>query len=240
MIPRLYVQAALAAGTEIALTPAQAHYLRHVLRLGRGGALHLFNGRDGEWAASIVEQGKKAATATVDESLRPQTPEPAIMLLFAPLKRGPIEYLTEKATELGVTCLQPVTTQRTVNQRVNLERMQAHTTEAAEQCGRLSVPEVRPTLPLDAVLESWPENEVLMFCDERGGPPMLNALLRSPRLPAALLIGPEGGFDPRERERLLDHPGVRPISLGPRILRAETAAAVALALWQSVHEHGSA
>lgn len=233
MVPRLYVEAPLSANAIVDLTPGQAHYLRQVLRLGSGASVTVFNGRDGEWAADIAELNKKSANLTVADEVRPQTADPAMTLLFAPLKRGPIDYLAEKATELGVTCLQPVLTRRTVAQRVNLERLRTHAVEAAEQCERLSVPEVREPAALDALLDGWPDTAPLLFCDERGGTPMLSSLAACSSPPAAILIGPEGGFDERERAWLLDQPAVLAVSLGPRILRAETAAAAALAIWQA-------
>lgn len=233
MLPRLFVDAPLATHADVALNASQTHYLRQVLRLGPGAPVALFNGSDGEWLATIAVMGKKSANLTVGELTRPQAAEPAMTLMFAPLKRGPIDYLAEKATELGVTCLQPVLTRRTVAQRVNLERLRAHAVEAAEQCERLSVPEVREPAPLDTLLDGWPDAAPLLFCDERGGVPILSCLAQRLPVPTAILIGPEGGFDDRERSWLMDRPAVRPVSLGPRILRAETAAAAALAIWQA-------
>lgn len=236
MIPRLYVETPLTGDARVSLDPPQAHYLRQVLRLNTGAQVNLFNGRDGEWSATIAALGKKSAELSVNALRRAQSAEPELTLMFAPLKRGPIDYLAEKATELGATCLQPVLTRRTVAQRVNLDRLRSNAIEAAEQCERLNVPEIREPQALDALLDNWPADTPVLFCDERGGAPMLTVLRENTTAPAAVLIGPEGGFDDRERAWLLEQPAVRAVSLGPRILRAETAAAAALAIWQAVRD----
>ena len=238
VIPRLFVDQPLGGGVEIVLPAGQTHYLRHVLRLDAGARVRLFNGQDGEWSAEIAQISKKSAVARAADQVRPQIAEPPLTLMFAPLKRGPIDYLAEKATELGATCLQPVVTLRTTAQRVNVERLTANVREAAEQCERLTVPHVLPARALDVVLDDWPAGQTVLFCDERGGTPLLQMLLGDNVLPTAILIGPEGGFDERERGWLNDRPSVRPVSLGPRILRAETAAAAALAIWQAAAEIG--
>ncbi len=228
---RLYITADIAAGAEIALGEDQAHYLVNVLRLRPGAAVLLFNGRDGEWQAVIREIKKRSLTAEIEQQTRPQLSGPDIDYLFAPLKRSRLDYMVQKATEMGVARLQPVITRRTIAERVNLERMRANVIEAAEQCGVLRVPEVIDALPLEKRLAAWDDNRTLIFCDESaaGGDPVAALQALGPR-PLAVLIGPEGGFDGREREMLLAKPFVRAISLGPRILRADTAAVAALAL----------
>lgn len=232
---RLFVPAPLAAGEQIMLSPPQAHYLRHVMRVGAGDAVALFNGTDGEWRATVGLIGKRAAEATVEKQLRPQTADVDVWLMFAPIKRHAIDMLVQKATELGAARLLPVTTRRTVSERVNVDRLRAIAVEAAEQCGRLSVPDLAAAQALDRAVDGWPDGRVLVFCDETGGRPLTEALAdRGAAQQAAILIGPEGGFEPGERDWLRDLPFVMPVSLGPRILRAETAALAALALWQAI------
>ena len=235
---RLYVPDDLAADAVVGLGPSQAHYLRSVLRLGPGDEVALFNGRDGEWRARIDTIGKGWASLELTDQSLPQLPEPDIWLLFAPIKRGRVDYLVQKATELGVSVLQPAVTRRTVVERINLVRLGATATEAAEQCRRLSVPDLRPVQSLDKLLASWPAERRLLFCDAAGGSPPLDALARpgpdQETAPWAILIGPEGGFDADESRDLRQRPFVVPMSLGPRILRAETAAVAALSLWQAL------
>lgn len=237
--PRLFVDAALTAGGETALSANQAHYLRHVLRRGEGDAVHLFNGRDGEWRGRIAALGKSRAAVSVESRLRVQVDEPDLWLLFAPIKRAPIDLMAEKATELGVSALLPVLTRRTVVARVNGERLRAIAVEAAEQCERLSVPEVRAARPLAQVLDAWPEGRRLLLCDETGqGCPIAQALSgldgAARKAPWAILVGPEGGFDPAELDAIKKRTIVTPVTLGRRVLRAETAAMAALACWQAV------
>jgi 16S rRNA (uracil1498-N3)-methyltransferase len=238
---RLYVGDDLTAGAIVGLGASQAHYLRSVLRLQSGDEVALFNGRHGEWRAGIDGIGKGWASLKLIGQSLPQTPEPDLWLLFAPIKRGRVDYLVQKATELGVGALLPTITRRTVVERINLVRLRATAVEAAEQCRRLSVPELQPVRALDQVLETWPEERRLLYCDEAGGPPPLVALEALAALdrrpgsdPWAILIGPEGGFEPSEREALRARPFVVSMSLGPRILRTETAAVVALGLWQAM------
>jgi 16S rRNA (uracil1498-N3)-methyltransferase len=200
----------------------------------------LFNGRDGEWRARIDTIGKGWASLQLTEQSLPQPVEPDIWLLFAPIKRGRVDFLVQKATELGVSILLPTTTRRTVVERINLVRLGTTAAEAAEQCRRLSVPELRPVQSLEKVLASWPEERRLLFCDEAGGPPAIEAMTGQEPAPWAILIGPEGGFDPDESQALRERPFVVPMSLGPRILRAETAAVAALSLWQAVLGDGRA
>ena len=231
---RLHVPDDLAENGVIGLGASQAHYLRSVLRLAPGGEVALFNGRDGEWLARIDAIGKGWASLQLVAQSLPQVPEPDIWLLFAPIKRGRVDYLVQKTTELGVAVLMPTSTRRTVVERINLVRLGATAAEAAEQCRRLSVPELRPVQALDKVLASWPPERRLLFCDEAGGSPPLAALTDREPGPWAILIGPEGGFDPDESHALRQYPFVVPMFLGPRILRTETAAVAALSLWQAL------
>lgn len=235
MIPRLFVQAPLSDGAPVELGAEQAGYLTRVLRLAPGAEARLFNGRDGEWRARLVEAGKRGATLVTEHRTRPQTAAPDLLLLFAPLKRQATDWLVEKATELGVRALQPTLTRRTNAETVRLDRLQSIAREAAEQCERLDVPQVRPPALLHRLLEEWDARRPLLFADESGTAPPAAEVLAALSRPAALavLVGPEGGFAPEERAHVLGCGFVRAISLGPRILRAETAAAAALTLAQS-------
>ncbi len=234
---RLFVPDALATGVEIAPDEGQAHYLMTVLRLGQDDEVALFNGRDGEWRARVEAVSRKKCRLTVTDRLRPQLAEPDLWLCFAPIKRARIDFVAEKATELGVAVIQPVITRRTIVARVNNERLAANAREAAEQCDRLAVPEVREAVTLDRLLDRWPAGRRLMFCDEsRQAAPPVAALAATGAVgqPWAVLIGPEGGFAPEEMARLRVHPGVLAVGLGPRLLRADTAAVAALSLFQGV------
>lgn len=224
--PRLFVPEPLAEGTEIAATPAQAHYLGTVMRQAAGAPLRLFNGQDGEWQARLATIRKDRATFAVERQTRPQAPEPDLWLVFAPLKRDATDLVAEKATELGASAILPVFTERTNTARLNLDRLRAIATEAAEQCERLTLPRMADPQRLADLLAAWPADRPLFAALERAEAPPV----RGTDSPAALLIGPEGGFTPAEATLLRRHPGVRPISLGPRILRAETAAIAGLAL----------
>ena len=232
---RLFVAADLADGLSIMLDPPQAHYVKSVLRLAVGDIVALFNGRDGEWLARIAEFGKGWCAVTLFAQSRPQQAEPDLWLLFAPIKRARIDYLAEKATELGVSALCPVYTQRTIVDRVNLDRLRAHAVEAAEQTNRLSVPELREAEPLDRLLANWPAKRRLLLCDESGAsPPIGEVLPGSAPGPWAVLTGPEGGFTEAELDGLKKLPFVCAVGLGPRLLRAETAALAALAAFQAL------
>jgi 16S rRNA (uracil1498-N3)-methyltransferase len=232
---RLFAEADLAEAAVVACTPAQANYLRNVLRLKAGDAILVFNGRDGEWRAELAESGRRAVLLHVRAQVRPQEGGPDIDYLFAPLKRARLDYMVEKATEMGVARLRPVLTRRTVAERVNLERMRAHAVEAAEQCGILRLPEVRAPEALERVIAGWDRARPLVFCDEDVEETCpFTALARIPPGPVGVLVGPEGGFDPAERELLSTQPFVTRISLGPRILRADTAAVAALTLVNAV------
>ncbi|MGE5146012.1 MAG: 16S rRNA (uracil(1498)-N(3))-methyltransferase [Candidatus Eiseniibacteriota bacterium] len=232
---RLYVGDALVSGGAVTLAAAQAHYLRNVMRAKAGDALLLFNGRDGEWRAEIAALGKTGASATCVAPTRPQRASPDLWLLFAPIKSGRVEFLVEKATELGVARLVPILTERTVVRRVNVERLQAHAIEAAEQSNRLDVPTVDTARALDACLAEWPAARPLFVCDETGqGIPVARAVPDRRKRPGAVLIGPEGGLAPAELDALAKLPFVTRVGLGPRVLRAETAALAALACWQAL------
>ena len=244
---RLFVPDPLRPGARLTLPPEQAHYLVNVMRLGAGGEAHLFNGRDGEWRALVAEASKRAAVLEVAELSRPQNLPPDLDLIVALVKRVRLETIVEKAAELGARRVRLVATRRTNAAHSNPARLQAIATEAAEQTGRLDVPQVLAPEPLDRLLDGWSAPRRLMFCDEAGDDPQarwggeagragpaVQVLAAQPRdLPWAVLIGPEGGFDPAERERLRTLPFVTPVTLGPRILRADTAAIAALTLWQA-------
>ncbi len=232
---RLYVTAPLQAGAQVVLSPEQSHRLLHVLRAGRGDAVGLFNGRDGEWRAELDQAGKREAILTVREQIGAQRPDLDLWLLFAPVKRGPVDLIAEKATELGATALVPVWTQHTDAQRLNTERLTAIAIEAAEQCRRLTVPEVREPRALGETLSDWPKDRRLIVLDETGrGKPIAQAVIQIGSAPAALLIGPEGGFADSELDLLRTLSFAVAADLGPRILRAETAVIAALACYQAL------
>jgi 16S rRNA (uracil1498-N3)-methyltransferase len=231
---RLFVEDELTEGTSIPSRPEQANYLLNVLRLKDGETLLVFNGREGEWRATVRKVGRKDCALDIKERVREQSPLPDLDYLFAPLKHARLDYMVQKAVEMGAGRLRPVLTQYTQVSRVNLERMHANAIEAAEQCGILAIPTVAAPQKLTDALAGWDPARRLIFCDE--GASTANpaeALKHLPRGPAALLIGPEGGFSEDERADLLRRPFVTALSLGPRILRADTAAVAALALVQS-------
>ncbi|MBX3477109.1 MAG: 16S rRNA (uracil(1498)-N(3))-methyltransferase [Brevundimonas sp.] len=269
---RLHIPQPLIPGAAVAPTLDQSRYLTQVMRLKAGDALHVFNGRDGEWRAVVAEVLKKGVILRAEDQVRPQTPPPDVELLMAVVKKAPLEFAVEKATELGVGRIRLVRTRRTTTEHLRLDRLDAIAVESAEQCGRLDVPPVDDPVKLDTLLDSWDATRRLMFCDETGGPDATATLgafnpppsgegdpaqqggggsrpeqvsapstaSRSPSpdgggssQPWSILIGPEGGFAPEERERLRALPFAVPVSLGPRILRADTAAVAALTLWQS-------
>ncbi len=244
---RLFVPDDLAGGARIEPSPEQAHYLIHVMRLGPGAELLLFNGRDGEWRATVSEVKKRGCALVVGGRARAQETVPDLELVVALVKRARLEIIVEKATELGCRRVRLTLTRRTNADRAKVERLQAIAVEAAEQTGRLDVPEITAPEKLDRLLDGWDPARRLMFCDEAGddperewgGPdgrarPVADALAGAPDGAWAVLIGPEGGFDPAERDRLRGLPFVTPVTLGPRILRADTAAISALTLWQAI------
>jgi len=228
---RLYLGQSLAEGQTVALSRDQAHYLFGVMRLETGAGLRVFDGTSGEYVARVVEAGKRGGTLAIGVRARDLRAPPDVWLLFAPIKKARTDFIVEKATEMGAARIVPVQTDFTNAERIRRDRLQAHAIEAAEQCGGTYVPEVADLARLSDLLASWPADRRLMFCDEAraGQPPSLAV---APCGPWAVLIGPEGGFSAAERARLAALPQARPVSLGPRILRADTAAVAALTLWQ--------
>lgn len=228
---RLYVDQPLGAGQSVPLTRDQAHYLFGVMRQAVGGLVALFNGRDGEYLARITEAGKRGGMLACEAQAKPLQHPPDLWLLFAPIKKARTDFIVEKATEMGAARICPVQTEYTNSERIRRDRLQAHAVEAAEQCGGTFVPEVADLQKLDTLLATWPNNRKLMFCDE--------ALVGANQILTntggdkwAILIGPEGGFSDAERARLAALPFAHAVSLGPRILRADTAAVAAMTMWQ--------
>jgi 16S rRNA (uracil1498-N3)-methyltransferase len=236
IVTRLYCPSRLTEGGWVEIDAAQVHRLRNVLRLAAGAAVAGFNPRDGEFLCRVVELDRQRGRLAVEMRLRTGEPEADVWLLFAPVKRLRLDWLVEKGTELGVAAFIPVMTARTQAERLNPERLAAHAVAAAEQSERLSVPEIRPVAKLPALLAAWPAGRRLLVCDETGGGAPVAAALDAvpPGAAAAILIGPEGGFAQSELDALRDLPFVTRIGLGPRVLRAETAALAALAVFQAV------
>jgi 16S rRNA (uracil1498-N3)-methyltransferase len=248
-MPRLFVAQDLVEGAAFPLDDAQANYLLRVLRLVADAPVRVFNGRDGEWEARIVDVHGKRASLTPERLVRPQpeTPASAPVLLFAPVKKAETDFIVEKATELGAARISPVLTERTQTRTVRLDRFQKIVLEAAEQTERLDLPEVQDLQPLAKALDGLADGTVVIFCDERGDDenvpwggdtgragPIADVLATLGDKPVAILIGPEGGFTPEERDWLRARDDSAPVSLGPRILRAETAAVAALSVWQAL------
>lgn len=232
---RLYVTADLTAGAVVRIGAEQTHYLANVMRARSGDSVGLFNGRDGEWQCHIQGFSKRACDIIVTESLRQQSAESDLWLLFAPIKRTHLDFLTEKATELGVSLLWPIFTRHTASSRVNVDRLRLTAIEAAEQTARISVPEVREPERLEQMFHGWaPERRLLVLDEWGGGLPIADAVANLTPGPAAVIVGPEGGFAKSELDVLRDLPFATPVCLGPRILRADTAALAALACWQAL------
>ena len=232
--PRLYLDQPLEEGREVPATPGQAHYLGGVMRRAPGDAVLLFNGRDGEWAATIDTLRKDRCTLRPERQTRPQEPAADRRLLAAAVKRDAMDWMAEKATELGIGLIQPVLTRRSITDRVNTARLASIAQEAAEQCGRLTVPRVAPAAPLHAVLDAWDATPLLVGDERRESPPLTVAVRAMPAGPWAWLVGPEGGFERAELDDLRRRAFVSTVSLGPRILRAETAAVAGLAVLQAL------
>ena len=233
--PRLYVEAPLAEGDEVRLDPQQSNYLVNVLRLGADAPVLLFNGRDGEFGSKLAPASRKSVSLIVGPRIRPQETPPDVDYLFAPLKHARLDYMAQKAVEMGARRLMPLLTRRTQVTRVNLERLRANAIEACEQCGVIWAPEVAAPVTLEKALASWPRERLLVFCDEEAphASPLDELAEVSAEHGVGLLVGPEGGFDDDERAAILALPRVVRLSLGPRILRADTAAVAALALIQA-------
>ncbi|HEY6963626.1 MAG TPA: 16S rRNA (uracil(1498)-N(3))-methyltransferase, partial [Erythrobacter sp.] len=230
--PRLFVAETLAAGAVVRIEGNPAHYLARVMRVAPGDIVILCDDVTGEWAARVTDAGKRDVVLEVAEMLRPREAVPDLWLCPALLKKDRFDLILEKATELGAARIQPLLTRRCVADKLNLERARAITTEAAEQCARTALPGLAEPVKLDALLAGWPEGRALFFADENGGEPA-TAAFKAHKGPAAILTGPEGGFDEAERAAIRAHPAARPVTLGPRILRGETAAIAALAAWMA-------
>ncbi len=231
---RLFVEGSLGAGQGIVVTKEQANYLFNVMRLKTGDNVLLFNGRDGEWQAEVVEAGKRAGKLACRAQTAPLQRPPDLWLLFAPIKKARTAFIVEKATELGAARIMPVLTDFTNTDRIQTDRLRAYAMEATEQCGGTFIPEVTDIQKLADVLDDWPEDRRIMFCDEsRAALPVAQALAKEKAGKWAIVIGPEGGFSPDEIERLRGMKQVTSVTLGPRILRADTAAVAALVAWQS-------
>ena len=230
--PRLFVDLPLGPDTAPTIDGNAAHYLLNVMRLKTGDPILLFDNRSGEWLAIITDAAKRSLTLRIDRQMRGIEKIPDLWLCFAPVKKARLDWIIEKATELGVARLQPVITERTIVERVRRERLEAQIVEACEQCGRTSLPTLAEPVKLPQLLKDWPADRALLFADEAGGVPMAAA---GASAPAAILTGPEGGFTARERDLLIASATVRRITLGPRILRAETAAIAATSLWMALH-----
>lgn len=230
---RLYIPQPLSTGAALAPTLEQSRYLTQVMRLKAGDDLLVFNGRDGEWRCSVAEVLKRGCLLKAEERIRDQVRPPDVELILAVVKKSPLEFAVEKATELGVRRIRLVRTARAQPQTIRLDRLETIAVESAEQTGRMDVPEIVASEPLDAILDGWDPDRRLMFCDETGGPSALTALPAAGGAAWGILIGPEGGFSAGERDRLRALPFTTAVSLGPRVLRADTASVAALTLWQA-------
>ena len=228
--PRLYIEQPLDGAGEIVVAGPQAHYLSGVMRLQPGDPVRLFDDISGEWLAKVAHVGKRDMVLAVEAKLCPREAVPDLWLLMAPIKKGRIDWIVEKACELGIDRILPVITQRTIVDRVNTDRLRAHMIEAAEQCGRTALPTLDDAVKLDRLLAGWPSDRALLFADEAGGVPIAQVASKGS---AAILIGPEGGFTDSERALIRALPAARGVTLGPRILRADTAAVAAISLWMA-------
>lgn len=231
---RIHVDPPLSPGQSVPLEQSQAHYLFSVMRRDLGDPVEAFNGRDGSWACEITEKSRKSGAIVAKRQVAPQRDPPDLWLCFAPIKKARTDFIVEKATELGAARILPVSTAFTNSERIRRDRLQAHAVEAAEQCGGTYVPEVGEIVPLGRMLDDWPAGRRIMFCDEALAEAAQTADLAKSGDAGrwAIIIGPEGGFSEEERRRLRSMPGAQPVRLGPRILRADTAAVAALTLWQ--------
>ena len=230
--PRLFVDLPLGPDAAPMIDGPAAHYLLNVMRMKAGDPVLLFDNISGEWLAVVTDSAKRQLTLRIERQMRAIEQVPDLWLCFAPVKKARLDWIIEKATELGVARLQPVITERTIVERVKSERLEAQIIEACEQCGRTALPTLAEPVKLPQLLKDWPTGRVLLFADEAGGAPLAD--INAPA-PAAILTGPEGGFTARERELLIAHAAARRIALGPRILRAETAAIAAVSLWMAQH-----
>lgn len=231
---RLYVDQPLGVGQSVPVGADQAQYLFAVMRLARGATVYVFNGRDGEWRAEVAENGRRAGALICVERTRPLQLPPDLWLVFAPLKKARTDFIVEKAAEMGAARIVPVQTDFTNAERIRVDRLQAHAVEAAEQCGGTFVPEVTDLVPLSRLLDTWPAGRRIMWCDEHLAGQSGSGLAAAEPGPWAIIIGPEGGFSEPEQARIRSMAQAVPVSLGPRILRADTAAVAALTLWQAV------
>ncbi len=230
--PRLFVDVPLNPGAASVIDGNSAHYLLNVMRLKVGDPILLFDNLSGEWLAVVADTAKRSLTLRIEWQTRAIEQVPDLWLCFAPVKKARLDWIIEKATELGVARLQPVITERTIVERIKQERLEAQIVEACEQCGRTALPTLAEPVKLPQLLKDWPADRALLFADEAGGVPLAEVAAPAP---AAILTGPEGGFTARERDMLVAHAAVRRIALGPRILRAETAAIAAIGLWMAQH-----
>lgn len=228
--PRLFIDQPLESAGEIVVAGGQAHYLTSVMRIRPGEPVRLFDDISGEWLARVAHVGKRDLVLAIEAQLSPRETVPDLWLLTAPIKKGRIDWIFEKACELGVDRIIPVVTERTIVDRINSDRLRTHMIEAAEQCGRTALPQLADIAKLDRLLATWPADRILIFADEAGGTPIREITARGP---AAILIGPEGGFTDKERDMIRALPSARGVSLGPRILRADTAAVAAVAVWMA-------
>lgn len=232
--PRLFVDEPLSTGMPLHISGPQAHYLVSVMRIKQGAPVKIFDDRTGEYLATVTQLGKRDLVLSVEGRLREREDVPDLWLLPAPIKKDRFSSVAEKSCELGISRFQPVLTARCLADKVKEDRLRHHMIEAAEQCERTALPEIGPLVKLDALLKNWPTNRTLFFCDERGGEAFGTAIGKYPG-PAAILVGPEGGFTDQENESIRALKNAVPVSLGPRILRADTAAIAAIAIWMSAY-----